>query len=162
MRRWIVDWSLVSLAGLLSIVLLSGCGPNIAYEQQQEVGDMGWAYADSVAFEFVIADTLQRYDLVLSIDHTTNFPYQNFYVRVVTHLPGGRLLAQPLSLQLADNFGVWYGECSGTECTNYISLQEGARFDAIGEYRIVVEQYSRDNPLAEIRGVGFRLIEVEG
>lgn len=141
------------------LFLLSACGgPDVVFEEQHDFGQAGWNYADSVSFPFGVADTSGRYDMVLTVDHGTDFAYQNFYVRLTTHLPDGRVLQQPLSLQLADNFGDWYGVCDGEACSTEIALQQGTRFTDPGEYRLVVTQYSREDPLAEVSGLGFQLI----
>ncbi len=140
------------------VPLLLGCGPDVAFEKSVGVGSAGWTYSDSVAFEFPVADTSGHYDLVLSVTHGEDFPYQNFYVRLNTHLPDGTVLSQPLSLQLADNFGTWYGDCSGGSCTTDISLQEDTRFTELGAHRLVVSQYSRRDPLPEITDLGFRIV----
>ncbi|NJB84960.1 gliding motility-associated lipoprotein GldH [Lewinella marina] len=145
----------------LLLALLSACGPEITFQEESDLGPAGWAYADSVAFTFPVTDTSARYDLVLSVTHTQDFPFQNFYTRLATHLPDGTVLTQPLSLQLADTFGDWYGECSGTECTADISLQTGTRFTQLGEHRLVVAQFSRQDPLEEVTGIGFRIVKRE-
>ncbi|THH41842.1 gliding motility lipoprotein GldH [Neolewinella litorea] len=146
---------------ILTIALLTGCGPDITYQEEKVLGPGGWAYADSASFVFPVTDTAARYDMVLTVTHGTDFPYQNFYTRLTTHLPDGTVLNQPLSLQLADNYGKWYGDCGAEECTIDISLQEGTRFIQPGEHRLVVAQFSREDPLAAVTGIGFRLVRQE-
>lgn len=150
--------SLRLLGASLLFSLLLSCGPDVTYQETRDIGSAGWAYADSLAFTFPVTDTSARYDLVLSVTHGTDFPYQNFYTRLATHLPDGTVLRQPLSLQLADKYGDWYGDCSGASCTVDISLQEGTRFTQLGEHRLVVTQFSREDPLPEVGAVGFRII----
>ena len=143
----------------VTTLLLSSCGPDVVYQENEDFGSGGWPYADSVSFSFPIEDTASKYDLVLSVDHTQDFLSQNFYVRLNTHLPDGTVLEQPLSLQLADKFGEWYGDCDSKNCTVDISIQEGTRFTAPGDYRLVVGQFSRQDPLPEVTGIGFRIVK---
>ena len=145
---------------LVFLLSLSACGPDITYQDSKEIGAAGWSYADSVSFEFPVTDTTDRYDLVLSVTHGADFPYQNFYTRISTHLPDGTVLTQPLSLQLSDKFGAWFGDCSGGSCTTDISLQEGAKFTELGDHRLVVAQYSREDPLPNVTGLAFRIVRV--
>ena len=140
-------------------LLLASCGADVVYQDSEEFESDGWTYADSVSFSFPVADTTSRYDLVLTVDHTQDFATQNFYVRLNTHLPDGTVLQQPLSLQLADKFGEWYGDCDSEGCTADISIQEGTRFTAPGDYRLVVSQFSRQDPLPEVTGIGFRIVK---
>ncbi|MBB4078659.1 gliding motility-associated lipoprotein GldH [Lewinella aquimaris] len=145
---------------VLVVALLTACGgPEITFRGHEDFDDTGWAYADSVNFEFPVTDTSGRFDLVLSIDHTTDFPYQNFYVNLRTHLPNGRVLSQPLSLQLANTFGEWQGECEGEACTTDIALQQGTKFTDLGNHRLVVTQFSRDETLSDVTGIGFRIVK---
>ncbi|WP_254827132.1 gliding motility lipoprotein GldH [Lewinella sp. JB7] len=140
-------------------LLFSSCGPEVTFREEVNFGSGHWSYTDSVAFVFPVADTTGRYDLVLSVDHGTEFAYQNFYVNLRTHLPSGEVLTQNLSLQLANTFGEWYGDCGEAECTLDIALQEGTRFTETGEHRLVVAQYSRDEPLRDVNGIGFRIVK---
>ena len=145
-------------AGLLTCVTLACGGPEVVFAQSQDFGAPGWAYADSVSYAYTITDTSRLYDLVLTVDHAEDFAYQNFYVRLDTYLPDGRHLSQPLSLELADHFGQWYGDCDGGRCRTDISIQEGVRFNLPGEQRLVVTQFSREDPLPAIFGMGYRVI----
>ena len=145
---------------VVALVVLGCGGPEVAYEAAEDFGTEGWAYADSVSFDYTVTDTSRQYDLVLTVDHTDDFAYENFYVQLNTYLPDGDRLTQALSLELADNYGQWYGECEGTDCTTAISLQEGTRFTAPGAYRLVVAQYSRDTVLAGVTGLGYRVVVV--
>jgi gliding motility-associated lipoprotein GldH len=86
-----------------------GCGPEVIYDRAETLPAEGWSYADSVAFEFAIPDTVRNYDLVLMVEHDQTFPYQNFYVNIHTDFPNGRRTTQLVSLQLAGDFGAWLG-----------------------------------------------------
>lgn len=154
-------WGWVVRAWVLGgwLLLVSCGGPETVFEQTSELGPAGWAYTDSIDFTFPVTDTTAKYDLVLSINHGKTFAYQNFYVWLATHLPDGTVKQQRLSLQLADNFGEWYGECSGESCTTEIALQSGTRFTETGEHHLVVTQYSREEPLKDIGEVGFRIVK---
>ena len=149
--------------GRLSLICLTwllflACGSDVVYQEDVELPASGWPYADSLTFTFPVTDTSGRYDLVLTVEHTEDFAYQNFYVQLHTHLPSGVLRSQPLSLQLADTFGEWYGDCGGGVCRTDISLQEGTRFTEVGVHRLVVGQYSREAVLGEVTGMGFRVV----
>ena len=148
-----------TFALLVFTLLLTSCGPDVVYQHSEDFSSDGWPYADSVSFSFPIADTTSRYDLVLTVDHTQDFVTQNFYVRLSTHLPDGTVLTQPLSLQLADKYGEWYGDCDSESCSVDISIQEGTRFIAPGDYRLAVSQFSREDPLPEVTAIGFRIVK---
>ncbi len=151
---------LSSLFFLLSSFL--SCGPTPLFEATDDLGDAGWAYPDSLDYAFTVSDSEARYDLQLVVEHTTAFPYQNFYVELTTELPDGQRLTQPVSLQLSDKFGRWYGDCSGDDCTSVITIQQGMRFQPTGNYKLTVKQHSREAILGEVTGMGLRVVPVEG
>lgn len=142
---------------LAFLPFLTACGPEIVYEEATVFADGNWAYADSVNFNFEVTDVDRPYDLDLTVSHGTDFAYQNFYVRVHTTFPSGKRETSQSSLQLAGDFGAWRGDCSGEHCTLSIPMLTDVRFEEPGAYAITVEQFSRDEPLAAIDGVGLRL-----
>ncbi len=138
------------------VISCIGCGPDIIYEQTHELPGT-WSYADSAVFAYTIADTSQAYDLVLTVDHTDEFPTQNLYARFVTHYPNGLVQSEPVTLELADRFGNWLGDCRGADCTLHIPLQAGARYPEPGRYGLTLHQYSRSAELAGLTGIGLEV-----
>lgn len=138
------------------------CGKSYIYEQTVEVSDAGWSYQDSLVATFDIADTSRIYDLHLLLEHSNDFPYQNFYVRIVTRFPDGQVLSENLSLELANRVGAWQGDCGSERCEIDIPIQTGAYFSQSGTYQISVAQFSRTNPLSGVHRVTFGLAEMEG
>ena len=155
MNRLIYLFLFVALLGF------SACGPDYAYEQTLEIPETGWSYNDSLLATFEIPDTSTIYNLHLLVAHTTYFPYQNFYVTVTTKFPGGEQLTEQVSLELAAQGGIWLGDCSGEVCTLDIPIQEGAYFNQTGTYQLSVHQYSRRDPLPEIKAIRFALEATE-
>ncbi len=149
------------LPALLFLALCSACGPTVIYEQTKDFPADGWAYADSARFEFNIPNPDQAYDLVLQLEHSTAFPYQNFYVKLHTGFPSGKRTSEQVSLQLAGDFGAWLGDCSGEVCGQAITILRNAKFADAGEYYLTVEQYSREEPLMGVGAVGLAVVEAE-
>lgn len=142
------------------LLILTSCGPSYVYEETRIVTNPdGWAYGEVMTFEFPVTDTSQLYDLHLLVEHDLDFGSQNTYVNIKTFFPNGQELEESVSLQLADKFGQWYGNCSGETCSLDIPIQQSAYFNETGNYRVEIEQYSRENPLAGIGGIGFALAE---
>jgi gliding motility-associated lipoprotein GldH len=141
--------------------LCSACGPTIIFEEEMQVSEAGWAYADTARFDFTISDPETAYNFVLHLEHDTEFPYQNFYVNLHTGFPNGTRNSQQLSLQLAGTFGDWKGNCSGTSCDMDITFLRNARFEQKGDYYLTIEQHSREPVLEAISTVGFSVVETE-
>ena len=144
---------------LVSLLAWQGCGPNYIYKHQVSIAEGGWAYADSAAYAFVVEDTLGAYDLYLDIEHGIGFAFQNMYTKVHTVFPDGKRRSQVLSITLADKAGQWYGQCGGEACSLRLPFQQGAYFGMAGEYKIVLEQYMRVDPLAEVQSLGLSIVD---
>lgn len=143
---------------ILALPFLTACGPAPIYEKDVAFPESGWAYADSVRFDYTITDSDKTYDLVLDVAHNDDFAYQNFYVKLHTTPPSGKRSSSQLSLQLAGNFGEWLGNCSGGKCRLSIPFLKEVNYLSPGDYSLTVEQYSRDEPLPALTGLGLRII----
>ena len=150
-----------ALPVLLFALVVAACGPGVVYEREVGFGPAGWTYADSVAFRYEIADTTRGYDLELTLKHTDAYPAQNLYARFVTVYPNGARASEPVSLELADRFGAWLGDCAGADCTLRLPLQDGARFPEPGTYGLTLHQFGRAEAEPEVRAVGLRVLAGE-
>ncbi len=140
--------------------LLLSCS-NIVFEQVVEIENGKWQYDQPAKFEFESPDSSGRYNLILLVDHLTDFEYQNTYVKINTKFPSGKENAQQLSLNLADKTGRWNGKCSGEKCTAAIALQMNTYFNEPGKYQIEVIQDSRVNPLVGIEKLSLQIEAVQ-
>ncbi len=143
----------------LALVVLNSCGPDYIVNEKRDIAGSAWTYADSLRFEADIPDTSKVYDLWLGLDHSPDFEWQNLYVQVHTLFPDGRRLSSPLSLELADQGGVWQSDCNAQRCRFRVPIQEGAWFQQTGKYTFTIEQYMRVSPLAGVQRVAFQVID---
>jgi len=143
------------------ILSLSACGPNYHFSESVAIPDENWTYGNPIDFQFQIEDTLQIYNLILDITHHQDYSYQNLYTRIGTYFPSGQDITNTLSLELADKTGRWQGKCSGKYCTVQIPIQEGAYFNAAGDYKIRLEQFMRKDPIAGIKDISFHIEKTE-
>jgi len=144
---------------LLFSLFFLGCNQNVVYEQEYEIGNTEWTYVDTLVYEVNITDTLAVYDLFLEIEHTRTFPFENMYIRIHTRFPQGQRLAETVSLELADETGIWMGDCDGDGCEIDIPIQQGAYFSQQGQYAFVIEQYMRRDPLPGVESITLRVKE---
>lgn len=142
------------------LILFSNCDNKrkVIFEKNYDIKNTTWTYADTLDFDFEIPDTNQVYDLVLMIKHRSDYNMQNIYTNIYTKFPQGERVKQVLSLDLADNFGVWQGKCSGNSCAAEIVIQENAFFRQAGKYVITLEQFTRLENLTGIEKVGLKVI----
>jgi len=145
---------------ILALALgFSACGETYFYEKTYNLPNTQWSYSDTLDFEVDIQDTIKTYNLILDIEHSADYPFQNNYVYIHTHLPSGEHLGKQLSLDLAQKSGKWNGECSGDKCDLRIVIQQNAYFNQIGKHRFSIEQYMRTDSLSGIYAIGLKVQE---
>jgi len=61
-------------------VLCGSCDSERIFEDNVEFRDRNWKIAQSVQFEFQIADTSRRYNLWMNIRNSLDYPYARIFV----------------------------------------------------------------------------------
>ncbi|MEM6379988.1 MAG: gliding motility lipoprotein GldH, partial [Bacteroidota bacterium] len=120
------------IALLLALVLFSACTEQAFFKSSVEPSGASWTYDEPLAFNFEIEDTLARYDFYLDVEHLTDYPFQNLYVKIITEHPQTAPQEDIVSLELANKLGLWEGKCANEQCKIRIPLQTNARFNQIG------------------------------
>jgi gliding motility-associated lipoprotein GldH len=135
-------------------ISLVACEQDVIFHQSQDVKDP-WKYREELSFEYEISDTMPAYDMTIDIEHLPTFAYENLYLNTTTIFPDGKSTTYPISFQLANEKGEWSGDCSGENCNMSIEMSSGAFFKTTGKYRLVFEQYSREDNLGGIRSIAI-------
>jgi gliding motility-associated lipoprotein GldH len=132
-----------------------GCGPDYVYQSEKKIEHAVWTYRDSAVFEFDVQDTSKLYNLYLNLAAQPSFATENLYVRLHTAFPDGKRLALAKSFDVFDKQGKVMGSKSGGAHVQHIMLQEHTFFNQMGKYRIVVEQFMRQDSLPGIEAIGL-------
>jgi len=147
----------LKLLVFFSILFLFGCGPNYIFDEGHVIENAEWTYQDTLNCKVDIQDSLKIYNLLLDIEHSTEFSNQNMYVMIHTLFPTGERLSERVSLEIASKAGVWFGDCDSEWCNFTIPIQQGAYFNATGKYVFTIEQFMRVNPLPGIKSIGLKI-----
>ena len=147
---------------VLGVLLIFVIGCETAYyEESYSFKNRVWQYDDPRSFSFDIVDTSQVYDLILTVDHSDQFPYQNLYVKTSTRFPSDTIIEQSLSLEMANEAGFWFGECKGPNCRLSIPIQSQVHFVESGSYTLELEQYTRTDSLIGMKAIGLKVSVVK-
>ncbi|HLP21738.1 MAG TPA: gliding motility lipoprotein GldH [Chitinophagales bacterium] len=139
------------------ILLLSSCDKSAVMEEQQQIKDYQWEYADAKTFSTEITDTVQHYNIYVSLRHGFGFEWRNVWVKIETTFPDGKQFERRVNLVLSGADGVWHGDCLGDNCDMLIPIQDNAFFPQTGKYTFKISQDMRVNPLPLIKTVGMRI-----
>ena len=149
------------LFGLIAIIAFTSCGPNYIFDEEKLITDSNWTYGDSLVYKFNISDTTKVYNLNLELDHSTAYRYQNLYVQITTLFPSKKRNEQTLSLELANKYGAWLGDCDSENCSLLVPLQQQIYFQETGEYDFVVKQFMRESPVSGIQKFALKIEETD-
>jgi len=144
---------------LFAAVLLGflSCDNSTIFEERHEFDVGSWGYDQEAVFEFEISDTTALYDLYFTLNHGKDYAYQNLYLKAFTLFPDGSELNDPLSLEMANKAGKWYGKCSGSSCKLTALIQKDAFFNQLGKYKLRVIQFMRTDPVKDIKALQFKI-----
>jgi len=147
------------LPALSLLLTLAACDPGQVYEKNTDLNDYVWAVQVKPTFEFAIPDTTQRYDVYFNIRNASAYGYYNLYVKHTLTGPDGKPVSKLLHQMLL--MDPQTGEPSGSGTGDIYDHQFLAlprqHFRQAGTYKIVLEQYMRQDQLPGIMAVGVRV-----
>ncbi|NNE26817.1 MAG: gliding motility lipoprotein GldH [Saprospiraceae bacterium] len=150
------------LATICLIVSFASCGPEVYYEKSSSIEELGWSYLDTLSYSLRVDDTERLNNIHLTVEHSTEYKYQNIYFNINTVFPDASVKTERLSVDLADGKGVWYGKCNSEVCRLKIYLLENFKFQEEGDYVFAISQDTREEMLEGIKTLKFELVESKG
>ncbi len=151
-------WSIVLAAFIFCLFFIISCNnKNYIYEESEEIIEGKWLYKDTLNYTFQITDTTKIYNIYLELAHSTDYTYQNLYLKLHTQFPTGKRIEQQVSFELADKYGQWYGDCGNSSCSLLVPSQKGAYFNTLGKHTITIEQFMRKDPIEGIKKISVRI-----
>jgi gliding motility-associated lipoprotein GldH len=141
------------------MILLSSCGKSSLCDKKYDMLQQNWAYQDTLNFAFEVKDTMALYDIVLNVNHLSDYAYRNIYTKIYTQFPDNQRIQQVLSLDVSEPNGKSMGQCSSGKCSVEIALQPDAFFTKTGKYQITLAQFMRSDSLKGIEKIGLRVTD---
>ena len=149
--------------GLGLAVLLAACDPNQVYEKNVDFDNHTWSVQQKPTFTFAIADTTQRYDVYFNIRNASAYGYYNLYLKHTLTDPADKPVSQLLHqmLLMDPQTGEPRGQGTGDIYDHQFLALPNQKFHQIGSYKIVLEQYMRQDQLPSLMAVGVRVAKAE-
>jgi len=143
---------------LLALVIFA-CDQSRVFEENVEFKHRFWAVGDEPAFEFVVADSAQAFNLYYNVRNSVDYPWDRIFVTWSLYDSTGSELAKKLVYNdLFDPAGRPYGESGiGDLYDHQFLLASDYRFSHAGKYTIKLVQFSRQDTLHGVLAVGVRV-----
>ena len=145
-------------------LLLGGtvsCGRTGVYNEFNPLPNNGWFKRDVQRFTPEVPDTVNRYDVYLSLRHNGDYTYRNLWLFVSYNDEGGVLKTDTVNCELADEFGRWSGGGWGSYYQQKDLLNDDCRVSGEKEHVFTVQQAMRDDRIRGISDVGIRIVPHE-
>ncbi len=137
---------------------LASCGETgVIINQSKTVADSTWKSNDSLVFDFNISDTTNYFDFSILIRNTENYQWSNIYLFSDLTFPNGKTRRDTIEVLLADQYGYWLGNNSGTIVTTEAKYMDHRRFPLTGDYNLAITHGMRQDTLTEVSDVGIKI-----
>src|SRR5882672_409035 len=144
---------------LLSI-LLCGCDSKRIFEDNVEFRDRNWKIAEPVQFEFQIDDASKKYNLLMNIRNSLDYPYARIFVNYdLQKQDNSSLNKKMISEYLFDQkTGKPFGASGiGDIYDHQFPILKSYSFEKAGAYKITLNQFMRMDTIPGILAVGIRV-----
>ena len=141
---------------MLALIVMAAC----VRDNNQSAGfsaipAAGWAYADTIALEPSLTDSVAVGRLAVAVRHTDGYLYRNLWLEVGTPM-ADTVLWDTVNVRLADAYGRWYGTGMGVSYMTTDTLP-GAFCLTRGK-PLLLRHIMRVDTLADIEQVGLIFI----
>jgi gliding motility-associated lipoprotein GldH len=139
-------------------MLISSCTQIDIFEKNTEIPKYEWRTDFSATGEFLISDTVDKYNIYLVLRHTDAYQYNNIWLNIGLQPPADSMHIQKINLKLGNDLNGWDG-AGMNDIWEVRKLLNGepTRFKRSGRYRFGISQIMRDNPLLHVMSVGLRI-----
>jgi len=156
MKKKII-WLVIYLTPIF--ISIASCSNKVEYSSEVEIPNGIWKSQEAAVFSPEFADTLQNYNILLSISNTNLYRYSNLWLFVKIESPDGFYQKDTLEVFLAEENGKWLGKEQGDQWKMQFYFKKQIRFPKIGKYTFEIQQGMRDLELTGINKLAFELIK---
>lgn len=146
---------------MLAVITLA-CDRGTLFSDNYRIDDRQWSMYDPARYACAIGDTVSTFNIDLSIRTSTDYPYRNMYLFVVTTFPSGTTVTDTLQAMITDEKGRWLGKGAGDLRELTIPYKSNVYFPESGEYHFRVIHGMRDILLKGVYDIGMRISLKEG
>ena len=145
------------------ILLFIACDKTMVFDEYKTLSD-GWQKNAPVIFNFQEPDTINKYNLFITLRNNNYYLYSNLFLITTLQFPNGIMVQDTLEYEMALTDGTWLGTGFSDIKENKLWYKEHITFPNKGDYTLKIKQAMRKantvqgiDTLAGIINVGFRI-----
>lgn len=141
---------------MLAVITLS-CDRNTIFSDNYRIEGKQWSIYDPAMYACMISDTVSTFNINLSVRTSTDYPYRNMYLFIVTTFPSGTTVTDTLQTMITDEKGRWLGRGAGDLRELTIPYKSNVWFPETGEYHFRIIHGMRDTVLKGVYDMGMKI-----
>ena len=152
-----------SILLLFFVILFSSCDDKRFYDEYVNL-DGKWTKQDKVDFSFEQKDTINLYNMFVTVRNNNDYPFNNLFIIVKLNQPDNVVKVDTLQYLMANPDGTLLGDGITDTKHNKLWYKENFKFSKSGKYTLSIEQANREtgkskglDALEGITEVGFRI-----
>ncbi len=149
--------SSILIAGIMLAVITLSCDRNTLFSENYRIDDRQWSMYDPARYTCTIGDTVSTFNIDLSVRTSTDYPYRNMYLFIVTTFPSGTTVTDTLQAMITNERGMWLGRGAGDLRELTIPYKSNVFFPEEGEYYFTIIHGMRDTILKGVYDMGIRI-----
>jgi gliding motility-associated lipoprotein GldH len=151
----------LSIACCLLSVLVSSCTTSDLYENTVILKGNEWSSSYKPEFNFTITDSNSFYQAFFVIRHTEKYNYKNIWLNYYYQPPADSMRKESREFVLATNEKGWLGTGMDDIYEQRIALLARPEKLRTGNYKFILENIMREDPLQHVLNVGIRIEKVK-
>lgn len=144
---------------ILLTTLVAGCKQMDVYEKTVPFPKHEWPAAEQPSFTFAITDTAARYNVFIVLRHGDAYHFNNLWIDITTIPPGDTAQTVRANLKLGDN-QKWLGNTIDDIVEHRVIINTNPLKPKAGNYKFILQQVMREDPLQYVLNAGIRVEKV--
>ncbi|MDR1951745.1 MAG: gliding motility lipoprotein GldH [Bacteroidales bacterium] len=121
------------------------------------ISEKGWGIDQPVRFEMEIKDTVQLYDIYITLRHNTDYEWMNLFLFLKTYYPNQEFSRDTLECFLSDETGRWFGKGASIKDCRMLFKQD-VKFPQEGRYVFEFVQGMRTENVKNVMDLGMKIV----
>ncbi len=140
-------------------IFIYSCKRLDIFEKTTFFNKQEWASSDTASFNFTITDTSSRYNIYVVFRHSDAYHFKNLWLNITTIAPGDSTQTFKENLKLADN-QQWLGSSMDDIIEHRLRVNDFPVKLNAGNYKFLLQQIMREDPLLNVLNVGIRVEKI--
>lgn len=152
-----------SILLLLFVIIFCSCDDKRFYDEYRNL-DGKWSKKDKIDFSFEQKDTINLYNMFVTVRNNNDYPFNNLFIIVKLNQPDDVTKIDTLEYLMANPDGTLLGEGATDTKHSKLWYKENFKFPISGKYSLSIEQANREtgktkglDALDGVTEVGFRI-----